>query len=255
MAQELVILNPEKTLLSYRLAGIGSRMIAQLLDLVIIGGVLFGLFTLTVLIAGIVGLSSSGQIPQSFFVPFVVLASVGPFLYFIIFEGLWNGQTIGKKAAGIRVRMADGTPLTFAAALGRNLLRPADLLPMFYFAGLLAIFTNTKSQRLGDMLANTVVLYDKKGEARFTPAPYVLGIHPFEQHVGELRGMSVEEYVALKKLCDRFPELSKGIQEKLIKEVWNPIAARRGIQPIPNVHPIYLAEATVMRYGRTHGLM
>jgi uncharacterized RDD family membrane protein YckC len=243
MAQEMLILSPEKTVLSFNIARLGSRVYAQLLDVFI-------------LISLLILLSVIFQSLGSFGAPIMmVLLSIGPFLYFILLEGLWNGQTLGKKALSIRVRMGDGTPITFAAALGRNLLRPADFLPMGYFLGMLAVFTNERSQRLGDRVANTIVLHDKRAEPRFSPAPYVLGVHPFEEHVGELRGMNNEEYVALKRMCDRFPELSANVQERLIAEVWYPLQAKYGISPVSNVHPVYLAEAVVMKYGRRHGLL
>lgn len=179
----------------------------------------------------------------------------GSLLYFILQEGLWNGQTLGKKAAGIRVRMADGLPITFGAALGRNLLRFADMFPGSYFIGLLAMFSTPRSQRLGDLVANTVVVHEKRPMPYFTPAPHTAGIHPLEGHIGELRGMTIEEYNALRRFADRFPELPVPVQNKLVREVFQPIAARRGIKPMANVHPLYLAEAAVMKYGREHGLL
>jgi len=245
---ELVILSPEKTVLTYRLAGLGSRIIAHLLDLVIIGG---GIVCLTMLILWFFGSVDTGI--ALFLVQLLFVLS--PFLYFILLEGLWNGLTIGKKATGIRVRMADGTPVKFSAALGRNLLRPADMLPGTYFVGFAAIFTNPQSQRIGDLVAGTIVVYEKRPLAYFAPAPHSAGFHPLESYVGELRGMTQEEYDALRRLCDRFPELPKNIQEQMMAEVWRPIASRRGIPNVENVHPLYLAEATVMKYGRKNGLL
>jgi uncharacterized RDD family membrane protein YckC len=241
MAQDMVILSPEKTVLTYRLAGIGSRVLAHVFDLMIIGGVI-------IVLSMALGALQIG---------FVILPAItlGPFAYFIFLEGLWNGQTLGKKACGLRVCMEDGRPVTFAAAMGRNLLRPGDMLPGTYFVGLLAMFTNPRSQRIGDLFARTVVLHNRRAVPKFTPAPHVMGLHPLEPHVGELRGMTSEEYVALRRLCDRFPELSAATQTRLMDEVWRPIALRRGVPSLPNVHPIYLAEAVVMRYGRTHGLL
>jgi len=255
MAQELLILSPEKTVLSFNLARIGSRIYAHLLDIVIIVVTFFILAMLISIVAALGG-PDLGQITGGVgLAVIIVLSSLGPFAYFILLEGLWNGQTLGKKALGIRVRMADGTPITFAAAIGRNFLRAADFIPIAYFAGIMAMFTNSKSQRIGDMLANTIVLHERKAEPRFTPAPYVLGVHPFENHVGELRGMNSEEYATLRRLCDRFPELPTNVQNKLIQEVWIPFATRFKILPIENVHPVYLAEAVVMKYGRSHGLL
>jgi hypothetical protein len=183
------------------------------------------------------------------------LSFLWPFAYFILFEGLKNGQTLGKKAFGIRVRMADGTPVSFVAALGRNLMRPADMLPGPYFVGFLAIFTNPRSQRLGDLIAGTVVCYEKRSKALYAVAPHIVGYHPLETQVGELRGMTSEEYYALRRFCDRFPELSMKTQNRLLEELWVPIAKKRQIPSLPNVHPIYLAEAAVMKYGRDKGLL
>jgi uncharacterized RDD family membrane protein YckC len=244
---ELVVLSPEKTIVTYRLSGIGSRILAHTLDVLLIAALYMSIAYIAGAVTGLEpGLGTA----------LIVFSGVAlPFLYFILFEGLWNGQTIGKKAANLRVRMADGTPVTFGAALGRNLLRPADLLPGFYFVGLLAIFTSPRSQRLGDLVSGTVVVHERRGAPRFSPAPHTAGIHAMESHVGELRGMTIEEYQTLRRLCDRFPELTPTAQSRLLEEVWRPIAAKRGIPIVSNVHPLYLAEATVMRYGREHGLL
>lgn len=247
MDNELVVLSPEKTILTYPLAGVGSRITAHLVD----GIILFAVMMALQLLAGI--LVVSGLVVLLGLLPILLVAL--PFLYFILFEGLWNGQTLGKKVCGLRVRMADGTAIRFGAALSRNLMRPADFLPFFYFVGILAIFTTNRSQRLGDLVSNTVVIRERRSQPRFVPAPHVVGYHPFEQHVGDLHGMTQEEYDALRRFCDRFPELPAHIQDRLLQEVWHPIAVRRNVRPIPNVHPIYLAEATVMRYGRMHGLL
>lgn len=248
MDQDLTILSPEKTILTYRLAGLGSRVGAHILDLILAGSITYGLALLVTVI---------GSLLDSHLAEGVVLfmSFILPFAYFIVLEGLWNGQTIGKKAFGIRVRLADGTPINFLAALGRNIMRPADMVPGLYFVGFLAIFTNSKSQRLGDLIANTVVCYEKRPPMVFAAAPHIVGFHPLESHVGDLRGMTQEEYYALRRFCDRFPELSNATQNRMLNDLWMPISRRRTVPSLPNVHPIYLAEAVVMKYGRQHGLL
>jgi uncharacterized RDD family membrane protein YckC len=250
-AQDLVLLSPEKSVLTFRLATIGSRIMAVLLDLIILMAVLFGITFILAIAMGVAG-EGGGEM---FAGVMMVIMSLGPFLYFILLEGLWNGQTIGKKALGIRVRMTDGTPITFGAALGRNLLLPADLMPGTGFVGLLAMFTNVKCQRLGDLVANTIVLHERKPEPVFSVAPHVVALHPLESHVGSLQKMTIEEYNALRLLCDRFPELSREMQLRLMSDVWKPFAQRHDLQSFPGVDPVFIAEAVVMRYGRIHGLL
>lgn len=241
MAHELALLSPEKALITFRLAGLGTRMAAHALDLMLWGAMLLAMS---------VALTAAQ-------LPFLVLplAPLSLMLYFILLEGLWNGFTLGKRAMQIRVCMEDGKPVTFAAAVARNLIRPADMLPGTYLLGIAAMFMNPKSQRLGDLFARTVVVHTGRPEPRFTPAPHVLGLHPLEPHVGDLKGMTDEEYQALRRLCDRFPELPASVQERLMRDVWRPIAIKRHIKSIPNVHDIYVAEAVVMKYGRDRGLL
>jgi len=246
--QELAILTPDKAVLTYRVAGLGPRIGAHLLDILIVFSIIYGLSTGLTLLA----LATRSEVWMG---AILMASSLVPFLYFILLEGLWSGQTVGKKAARIRVTMADGTPVTFGAALSRNLLRPADLLPGVYLVGIAAIFLNPRSQRLGDLAAGTVVVLEKRSESYYALTPHKAGIHPLEQYVGDLKGMTDEEYLALRRYADRFPELPQRAQDRLTQDVFLPIAERRNIPKMPNVHPIFLAEAAVMRYGRERGLL
>jgi hypothetical protein len=48
----------------------------------------------------------------------------------------------------------------------RNLLRSLDMMPMpFYSVGLISVFYTTRDQRLGDMVAGTVVVREREAEA------------------------------------------------------------------------------------------
>jgi uncharacterized RDD family membrane protein YckC len=248
--QELPLLTPDKTILYLRLAGLGNRVAAHLIDLLIFAFLMLILSIFLTIVGPLFGTTIAYLMA---FLPVVV--SLGPFAYFILFEGLWNGQTPGKRLFNLRVRMADGTPVTFAAALGRNLLRPADMLPGPYLVGVTAIFLNPRSQRVGDLVANTIVVLDQRRDTRYQTAPHKVGIHPLEHEVGDLRGMTREEYETLRRFCDRYPQLTATTQERLLRETWAPLAERRQVPALPNVHPIYLAEATVMKYGRQHGLL
>jgi hypothetical protein len=76
----------------------------------------------------------------------------------VLLEWLWNGQTIGKRRAGLRVIGPDGEPARFTAVLIRNLLRPIDFLPTSYALGVAMMFLTPRSQRLGDLAAGTYVV-------------------------------------------------------------------------------------------------
>ena len=85
------------------------------------------------------------------------------FLYWfypVCFEVLSHGSTPGKKAMNIRVLHIDGTPVSWAASINRNLLRTVDFLPLFYALGFISMLLNTRFQRLGDVVAGTMVVYN-----------------------------------------------------------------------------------------------
>ena len=78
--------------------------------------------------------------------------------YGLFCEWLWRGQTIGKRLLRLRVVDAYGLRLQFSQIVIRNLLRFVDMLPAFYLVGGLAALINARTQRLGDLAANTVVI-------------------------------------------------------------------------------------------------
>jgi hypothetical protein len=86
--------------------------------------------------------------------------------YGCVFEGLWSGRTPGKWLVGLRVIKDGGYPISFFDALLRNLLRAADGLPVFYGAGLITMLATRRMQRLGDLLAGTIVVREQREHLR-----------------------------------------------------------------------------------------
>jgi uncharacterized RDD family membrane protein YckC len=244
------ILTPEKAILSFQPASLGSRIIAGVIDLLAI----LAVFTALSYIFSTL-LNFLPQELQPFVeAVFIVLFAFVLFIYFWFLEYFLRGRTLGKMAAGLRVMMADGTPITAGAAFLRSILILADYIPLFII-GLAAIFTNERAQRLGDMAAGTIVFHEPKRRLRSLPSPHRAGIHPFEPVIGDLRSMSIEEYGALRRLADRLPALPAAVQKQMLDEIWTPFALRHRIHPLPGVHPLNLVEAAVTKYGREKKLL
>lgn len=83
-------------------------------------------------------------------------------LYPVFFEMFMNGQTPGKKAMKIQVLLVDGTMINWGASLLRNLLRTVDFLPFFYAIGVMTMMLSQDFRRLGDLAANTLVVYKRQ---------------------------------------------------------------------------------------------
>lgn len=160
--ERLGLVTPEGAELNLSLAGPVPRTAAFLIDL-LIRGVVY-------IIAGIVMLFL-GSIGNGFM---LILMFLLEWFYPVFFEIFRNGQTPGKKALGLAVTHADGTPVTVNGSLLRNLLRSADIFPGCYLAGYLAMLCNPRFQRLGDLAADTVVIHVNKPalhDARVTVPP------------------------------------------------------------------------------------
>jgi uncharacterized RDD family membrane protein YckC len=161
IGDQLNIDTPELVAIEMPLAGIGSRFIAILVDYLIWGFV----FLILGIVAAIIipalhffgGVSANWAI--GIFVLIVFLLQWG---YFALFEAFGNGRTPGKRVARIRVIHQSGRGINFVEALARNLVRFVDYFPSFYAVGLVAIFLSRRNQRLGDMVAGTLVVRDRE---------------------------------------------------------------------------------------------
>jgi uncharacterized RDD family membrane protein YckC len=163
----LVIETPERVPLHFALASIGNRFLACAIDhtlqFLILG--LFGIaFLLIRDVSGIENLLASA--PKWVWAIFIVISFLILWGYFAFFEWIWNGQTPGKLWLKLRVIREDGRPVTFWEAAVRNLLRTFDMMPLpFYSIGLISVFISTRDQRVGDMVAGTVVVREREAEA------------------------------------------------------------------------------------------
>jgi uncharacterized membrane protein SpoIIM required for sporulation/uncharacterized RDD family membrane protein YckC len=158
--QHLEIETPEHVVLDLEVAGIGSRALAAVLDTLILLGGSIGVVVLLSFLAGYgITFGSWGA----------ALLALGWFIgwtgYFILFEGFRRGQTPGKRFVGVRVVMDTGYPVTFGAAVARNLLRAADFLPPPYLIGALLAAFHPRGKRLGDLVAGTIVARDRPAAA------------------------------------------------------------------------------------------
>ncbi len=131
---------------------IGRRVIATILDVILLGIVSFILSLLagtTSTSGGSDSFSLSGGWALLFFV--IVLG------YYILLEGLL-GQTLGKMVVGIKVvRQGTQDAPGLGKATIRTLMRVIDGF-FFYLVAFIAAVASTNNRRLGDMVAGTLVV-------------------------------------------------------------------------------------------------
>lgn len=149
---------PENVRLAFRLAGPGSRAGAYAVDLGIRVAALYAIVTATSIV--LIPLAETG-LPMGVY---LVVAFVLEWGYGCLFEAFWNGQTPGKRAFGLRVINTEGYAIGFYEAMLRNLLRAADFVPLFYGAGFLVASSTRRMQRIGDLVAGTMVIRERRGQ-------------------------------------------------------------------------------------------
>jgi len=153
-----------------RIAGPYVRVLAYLMDLLIRIGVLIAAGMLLMFAGFIFGFQVAAGL--NLLLTFFVM-----FFYYIIFEAGKRGASPGKRVMGLRVVDTSGAPISFGQSFIRNMLRFADGMPLFsYGFGLLSTLMTQRFQRLGDLLANTVVVYDRLPKMQMASLPPVLEI-------------------------------------------------------------------------------
>ena len=149
----LYVVTPENIAFEYRLAGPFRRLPALLLDFCLRIAVQLGL---AMLLFSTLGIASAGLAGFTFLILYFLI----DWFYGVLFETFMNGQTPGKYILGLRVLSASGQPINGMQAALRNILRAADML---LGVGCLAVMTlNRRYQRLGDLVAGTVVVLEER---------------------------------------------------------------------------------------------
>lgn len=137
--------------------------------------------------------------------------------YAIATEWLWRGQTLGKRVLRLRVVDARGLRLSFAQVVLRNLLRFVDGLPLFYLVGGVAALLNRRAQRLGDLAADTLVIWERPET---------------QPDLTALRG---EKYNSLRAHVAAVARLRQAVSPAEARAVWSAVARRDQFEPAARV--------------------
>ncbi|MFQ3546467.1 RDD family protein [Halobacillus rhizosphaerae] len=231
---------PEHVSLQFKLAGLGSRGAAQLIDMVLlfimyagiaIAGVFLGSLDVPWLISKV----------QSFVLAIIIIVIFLIFWgYFFLFEVITGGRTPGKMLLGVRVIQEDGSSATSLSLLVRNLLRIIDMLPAYYLLGLMMIFLHPGHKRIGDLVAGTIVVHERKKKKPMKKRKPT----KIEKEINN-RGVSAEdiklddslwrnftqkEWTLLKAYITRYPQLTAAERSDYSREVAGLLFPKAGLE-------------------------
>ena len=218
---------PESVPLTFRLSSLGARFGAQMLDFLITYG---GVMALIIALIWLNIFSWTGLMTFYALITFFIRIP-----YYILSELVWNGRTLGKRALGVRVISLDGRRLTPHQIVARNLMKEVEVfLPMSTLFGaanmtwwlalillcwtggtLLVPMFSKLNQRLGDMVAGTVVVD--------TPKPQLLpdlsaqaaarGYEFRAEHLGVYGRYELQTLETILRDPPKTPEMRKRISE------------------------------------------
>jgi uncharacterized RDD family membrane protein YckC len=194
---------PEHVVLSYHLAGPVRRGLAWLIDLMVRAAIVIGV-VMVLGVASVFGPEFAEGLKGGLILLLLFLLEWG---YFVGSEMLMSGRSIGKRALGLRVVSHHGLPVGLGDSLLRNLLRGADFLPFGYVLGVLCMVFDTRFRRLGDLVADTLVIHEGKAELkeppRLSPPPSEAELQWLPAHVE----LSVAEREAIELFMRRASDL------------------------------------------------
>ena len=150
--------------------------------------------------------------------------------YFAFFEIIWSGRTPGKRLAHVRVVKESGRAMTAYDAIARNVLRAIDFLPVMYGVGVLVMMLNRQSRRIGDYVAGTIVVHDRR--ARAAPLPRA-PVRAVDISAEKLAQMGDDELSLIEAYLQRRDDLDPLVRDTMRDQIAARIVRRTGVRPQP----------------------
>jgi len=139
--------------IEYELGSLGDRIVGALIDGIII-------FAYFIILMAIFVFGSLKNFSEGY-VFIIVLIALPAVFYDLACETLLNGQSLGKKIMGIRVISLSGEQPSFSQYLNRWIFRLVDFTFTAHMLGVILVAATEKKQRLGDIIAGTVLVKTK----------------------------------------------------------------------------------------------
>ncbi len=219
------MVTPEAVRLDFQAANIGSRFVALIIDLFVVAASLM----LLAFAGGFLSAAGAFEgIPDSVGITLVLLLVFGVFWgYPVGMETLWRGRTLGKAAMGLRVVTVDGGPIGFRHAAIRAALGLVDFQATGGLAAVISALATRRHQRLGDLVAGTLVIVERTGAVR--PEAVTFDIPPGTGSYAvtlDVTGLRSRDYVTVRAFLLRAPSIDATPRAGLAEALATPIARR-----------------------------
>jgi len=213
----LTIATPEGVDLELPLAGLGSRAAAALIDRAIQLAAVMGLSLALILPFVAAGVDVGAPVGLA---AFFILYFIVEFGYHVAFLTVWSGRTPGKRALGLRVLRDDGLALRFREAAVRSLVLLLDGPLTSYALGTIAILLSPRGQRVGDLVAGTVVARERVGGRPHASVGATRGVElPDPLPTWDVSGVSDADLAAMRLFLERRESIDPEARHRLATDL------------------------------------
>jgi uncharacterized RDD family membrane protein YckC len=218
--ESITISTPEGLLLRLQLAGLGSRFIAGVVDLIIQAI----LVVILALLAGAAGVTSGAKGLVVLIGTFVIV-----FFYPVLFEVLGKGRTPGKRMSHLRVVRDTGSPVDLAASAIRNLMRLIDGPILLYLPTMVSVAVTSRNQRPGDLAAGTLVIREQSAKRRAAAGREASGREASAGGAAarwDASAVTVQETAAVRRFLERRDSLERSARTELAQRLADGLRAK-----------------------------
>jgi len=253
------VVTPENIAFQYQVAGPFRRAPAFLIDMAILFAVILLLRIILAFSVPVLGAMSLALWNILYFFLF--------WGYGGLFETFWNGQTIGKRALGLRVLTVEGQPINGMQAMLRNILRTADMMPAVllpimggeawipvptFAVALVTAMLSGRYQRLGDLVCGTVVVVEQRswqhGVVRLEDprAVHLAAYMPANLEVPKTLARAISHYVERRRYFSppRRAEIARHLAEVLAERYPIPADVDHDVLLCAIYHRVFIADQT-----------
>lgn len=221
--KSIEIITTQNVVLQYELAGLKDRVLAFLLDCVVI--------TVTFSFLVTIGTAFVGDSESESAVMVFAVMSIFMF-YSLLFETLNGGQSIGKMALRIKVIKVAGGKITFSDYVARWVFRLVDIYFSIGSIASILVVSSAKGQRIGDVVANTAVV--KTAPQMNLALQDLLALHERNSYTPrylQARKLHESDALLIKTTLDRFRKYDNNSHKEAIELLTNRIKEVLGIEP------------------------
>ncbi len=228
--QSIEINTSQNVTIEYELASLRDRILAFVLDSFIIWG--------SISVLSGFGVIAFGEAFQ-YAVYFIILPIF--FFYSLCFEIFNGGQTWGKKALNIKVVAINGAELTVNDFMLRWVFRTIDIYATLGAIATMLVSSSDKNQRLGDILAKTVIIKDKP--VGILKLNSILNINALEKHkitYPEVRKFSEGDMLLVKKVVEQVKKHPNAAHREALKSLVENLSRQLSLKQPPKNHEEFL---------------